>query len=197
MSSIGVTATRAPGVRVGRLQTIVVMVVVASAIAAAAFLLDTRTGYSTVDLKGDTSGPRPAIGQPIVDFTAKTTDGTDISLSSLRGKAVWLTLGATWCPDCRAEAPDLQATAAKYRDQGLVVVGVFISETGTQVSEYARRVGWDFTMVPDPDTAIASRYRVMGLPTHIFIDRDGVIRDMRLGGLRADVMDQLAQSIVK
>jgi thiol-disulfide isomerase/thioredoxin len=110
---------------------------------------------------------------------------------------VWLTFGASWCGDCRAEAPDLEATAAKYRSQGLAVVGVFVDEDATAVGDYAKRVGLDFTLVPDPRTIVASRFRIMGLPTHYFITPDGVIRQIRLGGLRLEEMDRLAASVLR
>jgi peroxiredoxin len=173
------------------------MAVVAVAIAVGTMLLDAKAGFTSVTLTGDTSGPRPTVGQAPPDFTATTTDGKAFSLAALKGQPVWLTFGATWCGDCRAEAPDLQATAAKYRSTGLVVVGVFLQENASNITAYAKRVGMDFTFIPDPSTILASRYRVMGLPTHIFIGRDGLIREMRLGGLPPEEMDRLAQSILR
>ena len=116
---------------------------------------------------------------------------------ALKGQPVWLTFGGTWCVDCRTEAPDLQAAAAKYRPQGLQVVGVFVGETSAQVTEYAKRVGLDYTFVPDPTTRITSRFKTLGYPTHLFIGRDGIIKEIRIGGLRPDEMDRLAESILR
>ncbi len=197
MDALRLTGARTTRAGVGRLQTVVVMVVVVAAIVIGAFVLDAKAGYTEITLTGDTSGARPVVGGTIPDFKATTTDGSAFQFSSLAGKPVWLTFGATWCGDCRAEAPDLQATADKYRADGLVVVGVFLSEDSSQILAYAKRAGLDFTFIPDPATALASRFRIMGLPTHYFIGRDGTIREIRLGGLPPEEMDRLAQTILR
>ena len=66
-----------------------------------------------------------------------TADGTPISLSDYAGKPVWLTFGASWCPDCRVEAPDIEAAYQANKDKGLAVVGVFISESADDIAGYA------------------------------------------------------------
>jgi peroxiredoxin len=175
------------------------MVVVGAAIAGATYLLD-RTGatsYTTVELTGDTSGARPLVGGSPPDFSATTVDGEAFKLAELAGRPIWLTFGATWCADCRAEAPDLQATYERYAPAGLAVVSIWLEEGDADVRDYASRVGLTFTKIADPSTALASRYRTYGLPTHFFIGPDGTIREIRLGGLPPDEMDRLARSILQ
>lgn len=188
---------RAPGGE--RLRTLVIMLVVGAAIAGAAYLLD-RTGatsYTTIELTGDTSGPRPVAGGTPPDFSATTVDGAAFRLADLAGRPIWLTFGASWCADCRAEAPDLQATYERYAPAGLAVVSIWLQESDQEVRDYAARVGLDFTMIADPSTALASRYRTYGLPTHFFIGPDGTIREVRLGGLPPEEMDRLVRSILQ
>ena len=182
----------------GRLSTIIVVAVTAVAILALAVLVNqpANSGVTGVTLTGDTSGEAPRIGGTAPDFKAMTTDGTAVSLSDYSGQPVWLTFGASWCGDCRAEAPDLQATYAKYEAQGLVVLGIFINEDAKAVTDYASRVGFTFPMVADPQTQIASRYRTMGIPTHYFIDRNGTIRELRLGGLQPQDMETLVAQLL-
>jgi peroxiredoxin len=107
-----------------------------------------------------------------------------------------LTFGASWCPDCRAEAIDLQATYAKYKSSGLALVGVFISEDQAAVADYAKRVGFTFPMVADPQGRIADQYRVYGIPIHFFVGRDGKVRDVRIGRLTPADMEQLVQRLI-
>jgi thiol-disulfide isomerase/thioredoxin len=123
--------------------------------------------------------------------------GEPFKLADLAGRPIWLTFGASWCADCRAEAPDLQATYERYASVGLAVVSIWIEETDADVRDYADRVGLDFIKIADPTTALASRYRTYGLPTHFFIGPDGTIREIRLGGLPAEEMDRLAKSILQ
>lgn len=191
-----------PGLRVPgseRVRTLAIMLVVGVAIAGATYLLDRSgaTGFTTIELTGDTSGVRPIVGVAPPEFSATTVTGEAFRLADLAGRPIWLTFGATWCSQCRAEAPDLQATWKRYAPAGLAVVSIWIEEGDADVRDYAARVGLDFTMIADPSTALASRYRIYGLPTHFFISPDGTIQEIRLGGLRAEEMDRLARSILQ
>ncbi len=167
-------------------------------IAIVAFVIDqpaSASGITKVNLT-DTSAAPPQAGKVPPDFTATTTDGKTVSLSQFKGQPVWLTFGASWCGDCRAEAPDLEATYTKLKDKGLVVLAVSIQEDSAAVQEYAKRVGFTFTMVADPQTRIADEYHILGIPTHYFIGRDGAIREVRLGGLKPAEMERLASEIL-
>ena len=57
------------------------------------------------------------------------------------------------------------------------------------MKDYANRVGLTFPMIADPDTTIASLYRVYGIPAHFFIDRAGVLHSTKTGGLSTEQMD--------
>lgn len=180
-----------------RLSTLVVVVVTAVVIGIVAFIIDQpAAGSDQPAVVGDTGGGPPQAGQVPPDFQATTVDGQSVKLSDFVGKPVWLTFGASWCGDCRAEAPDLQATYAKYEAQGLVVLGVFVDEDATAVKDYAGHVGFTFLMTADPTASLADSYHVLGFPTHFFIGRDGVIRQVRLGGLGPDDMDRLVSQIL-
>ena len=181
-----------------RLRALLAVAATGVLVAAIAFVVGPGGGgLTTVALTGDTSAPPPAVGSAAPDFSAKTVDGETISLGSLRGKPVWLTFGASWCADCRAEAPDLQATYAAFRNRGLQVVGVFVREDAAAVAGYADRAGLTFPLVADPVTRIASRYRARGIPTHFFIDADGVVRGIRLGGLEPAEMERLVTDLLE
>ncbi len=198
MSATGVATKPAGRPLGGRLTTIAVVVVTAIVIGIVAYVIDqpaSASGVTKVQLT-DTSATPPQAGQVPPDFQATTVDGKLVSLSQFKGQPVWLTFGASWCGDCRAEAPDLQATYAKLKDKGLVLVAVSIQEDSAAVQEYAKRMGFTFTMVPDPDTRIADQYHILGIPTHYFIGRDGVIKEVRLGGLKPAEMEQLVGQIL-
>jgi cytochrome c biogenesis protein CcmG, thiol:disulfide interchange protein DsbE len=197
MSAAGATAR--PGSRVaGRLQTAVVIVVTAVVIGIVAFLVSGpgTSGVTQVDLSGNVSAAAPAVGAAPPDFKSVTYDGKTISLSDYAGKPIWLTFGATWCPDCRSEAPDVEATYEKYKAQGLQVVAVFISESASDIAGYAQRAGLTFPIAVDESTAIASAYRNMGIPTHYFIGADGKVREIRIGALHLDEMDRAVAALV-
>lgn len=185
-------------IRESRFGTLVVLGVTAALVAVGATMVDRPSAgeeaaggaVTAVELTGEGRGAPPVVGQPAQDFTAVTVDGTTVSLSDFRGKPVWLTFGASWCAACKAESYDIQKAYEAHSDQGAVVLGVFISEDDATVRDYAQRVGLTFPAVADPDTDIASAYRVLGVPAHFFIDADGVIRSISTGTLSPAQMDE-------
>ena len=187
-------------IRESRFGTLLVLTVTAALVIVGAYLVERPTsepGIQAVSLSGPGGGAAPKIGSPAQDFTATTVDGKDISLSSFKGQAVWLTFGASWCAACVAEAPDIQAAYEKHKAQGVVVLSISISEDSATVRDYVGRVGLTYPQVADPDTAIASAYRVNGIPAHYFIDRSGVLREIKTGGLSSEQMDTSLAAISK
>jgi cytochrome c biogenesis protein CcmG, thiol:disulfide interchange protein DsbE len=183
----------------GRLQTIAVIAVTAIVIGALAFFVGGGTGgdgVTKVDLKGAVAGEPPKVGSIPPNFTAKTWDGKTVSLADYAGKPIWLTFGASWCPDCRTEAADVEATYLKYQPKGLNLLAVFISEPASDVQGYAQRAGLTFPIAVDTNTLIASTYRTLGIPTHFFIGADGTIKQVVIGALHADDMDRDVAAIM-
>ena len=197
MSAAGITA-RPAGRAAGRLQTIVVIGVTAIVIGIAAVVVGGpgSDGVTKIDLSGDVAGAAPAVGAVPPGFTGLTYDGKTVRLSDYAGKPLWLTFGASWCPDCRSEAPDVEATYEKYRAQGLQVLAVFIEEPAADIAGYAGRAGLTFPIVVDQQTLIASAYRTLGIPTHFFIGADGTIKEVRIGALHADEMDRAVAALL-
>jgi cytochrome c biogenesis protein CcmG, thiol:disulfide interchange protein DsbE len=196
MDALQVPASRPTGVGAGRLRTILVLAVVAVLVIAAAWFMDQPSGDVNVRPGEAPAGAPPRVGDVPPDFQATAIDGSAVSMAALAGKPTWLTFGASWCPDCRAEATDLQAAYAKYAPQGLAVVGVFIDEPKEAAADYAKRVGFTFPLVSDPKGSIADLYRTYGIPIHFFVGRDGTIQDVRIGRLTPSDMEQLVQQLI-
>jgi peroxiredoxin len=111
-------------------------------------------------------------------------DGNPIRLSDLRGRPVWINFWASWCPPCQEETPVLRDLYDRYSgsDSGLEVVAISVQETTAEdVRDYVERYDLDFTVGFDATSAIFRTYRAYGLPTQLFLDRDGVIRNVVLG----------------
>ena len=183
----------------GRLGNLAVMAVTAAVIVAVAYLANrpaaTPAGYTPVEVTGLAGGKAPVVGEPAPDFKASTDAGKAFQLTSLAGSPVWLTFGASWCQPCRAENPDIQAAWEKYQAQGLVVVQVYMSEDAATVTSYAQTVGITYTRVPDPDTRLAAGYRIVGIPSHFFIGKDGVLRQLKIGTLDPKAIEAAIKEI--
>lgn len=197
MSAAGYPS-RSSGRTAGRLQTLGTMAIAAVVIGVLVYAASGQgpsDGVTRVDLT-DAASEAPVVGAIPPPFTAVTWEGETVSLSDYAGKPVWLTFGASWCVDCRTEAPDLEATYLANRDKGLVILGVFIQETRDDVGGYAQRAGLTFPIAVDERAAIAAAYRTMGIPTHFFIGRDGRVREVRIGAMPRDEMDRAVADLL-
>ena len=122
-------------------------------------------------------------------FTARTIDGKDLSLASLRGKVVIVNFWATWCPPCRAEIPDLVALQSKYKDQ-LQIIGVSQDEAPpSTVAQFAAEHGMNYPVVMDTPEIERLFTNIHALPTSFIIDRDGRIAQRHVGMLNASLTE--------
>ncbi len=127
-----------------------------------------------------TSGPAP-------NFELRLFDGGDISLADLRGKVLLLNFWASWCPPCRAEAPDLQALHSDYAEAGLRVIGVNMLESSpAKAKAFLRELGITYANGEDIGQTIARQYRVEAPPESYLIDRRGQVRWVFIGSLTYD-----------
>src|SRR5687768_16480493 len=116
MASESVSVDRPPSERPQTVKTVAIVIALA-----AGFALIPR---ATRGCEGGLSN------EEAPDFTAKVVANAPappqdtLKLSSLRGKPVILDFWATWCGPCQAEAPIVNAISQRYREKGLVVIGV-------------------------------------------------------------------------
>jgi len=114
--------------------------------------------------------------------TLTDLDGNPIRLADLRGKAVWINFWASWCPPCQAETPILRDVYNEHAAEGLALVAISVQETTPDdVRAYVQRYSLPYTVGFDATSAIFHTYHAYGLPTQLFLDRDGVIRNVVLG----------------
>ena len=175
------------GSRTSARGTLIIMAITAAVILGVAYLSDRRdtTGegaLTAVTVTGSASGAAPVVGAKAPDFAALTSDGTAFKLSDYVGQPVWLTFGASWCQPCRAENPDIEATYRKFGGE-VAVLQVYMSEDAATVEDYATRVGLTYITVPDPSERLAAEYRILGIPSHFFVDADGTLQQIKIGSL--------------
>jgi peroxiredoxin len=133
-----------------------------------------------------------AQGQPAPDFSASTLQGSQLTLSSLRGKPVLINFFASWCTVCEVELPGIEQAYKEHRADGFTVVGVNTLESGDGLAFY-RRMNLTFPAVYDPGTPgrIGAAYGVtQGLPASIFVDRTGNVRLIQYGPVNKALIDQ-------
>ncbi len=125
--------------------------------------------------------PAGLVGQPARAFSLPDTEGHTVSLEQFAGQVVLLDFWASWCGPCREALPVTQTLHQRYAQQGLVVLGINQGESQSVVADFVRDNGYTFPMLLDTAQRVGDDYRVRGIPTVILIDRDGIIRHVRVG----------------
>ncbi len=134
--------------------------------------------------------PAPQKGFLAPEFKLETSDGQSIALTDYRGKAVLVNLWATWCPPCRAEMPTIEKVYQEYQNQGLVVLGVnsTIQDDPTAIAPFVKQYNITFPILLDINGEASDLYELRSLPTSFFIGRDGVIKEVVVGGPMSEAL---------
>jgi len=137
--------------------------------------------------------PSPALAP---DFTLKTLDGQEVTLTKLKGKVVLLDFWATWCAPCREAIPHLINLQKTYQEKGIEVIGMNMDRGDAEtVRRFVKSMD-----IPYPITLtseeVSRNYGVTGLPTTILIDQEGKIRQKWLG-FTSEISKQITSTIVE
>ncbi len=144
-----------------------------------------------------TAGPAPDFQLTLFNEYPGNAGKSPVKLSDLKGKIVVLNFWASWCIPCAQEAPDLQATYQKYKDQDVVFLGVDWTDIEGDALNYLKRFGITYANGPDLQTKIGPLYRISGVPETYVIDQNGNVQFTKISPVSAaelsGVIDRLLQ----
>ena len=128
--------------------------------------------------------PSPRQGFSAPEFSLEALDGSVVTLSELRGQPVVVNLWASWCLPCQKEMPAFERAYEDYKDTGLLILGVNLTAQDSEATAraFVAEHGLTFPILLDRDGKAARAYQVMGLPSTYFVDRDGIIQSVVVGG---------------
>ncbi len=131
-----------------------------------------------LDTQYSTELLRPGIPAP--DFTLNDLEGNPVSLSDFRGRKVVLVFWASWCPDCRAEVPDLKQMYAQADPAEVAFVSISYDREFEALRTFAREQELPGTQLFDPagkkDSEVGAAFGVKWIPSLYLIDPDGKVR---------------------
>ena len=148
---------------------------------------------------GDDPEAKKLLGQAAPSFTLVDLNGKKVSLADYKGHPVVLNFWATYCGPCKLEMPWFQDLQNKYKDKGLVVLGLD-QDDGMAVKEVAaasKRVGVTYPILM-PDDKISKSYQLGDyIPETFYVDKTGKIVEQTIGAhskdeLEADVQKAIA-----
>ncbi|MGH2572616.1 MAG: TlpA family protein disulfide reductase [Actinomycetota bacterium] len=139
----------------------------------------------------------PLVGRRAPDFALPTLEGgRTVRLSDLRGQVVVVNFWASWCAACREEHPNLLGAWERYRDHGVVLVGIDYQDSRRAALDYMAELGGDWPVLDDPGGRTALAYGVYGVPETFFIARDGVIAYKRVGASSYELLTEQIQGLL-
>jgi len=124
-------------------------------------------------------GQGPLIGKPALDVILPKSDGTSASvIGSRQGKKAILVFWATWCPHCYEELGKINDASASVQQKGIKIILVDVGESREAVEEYLIKRRINLSCFIDGDNIFQEPYQLVGVPTMVFIDEKGIIRDV-------------------
>jgi peroxiredoxin len=133
----------------------------------------------------------PRIGGTAPDFTLESTEGQKVSLAAQRGKPTVVVFVASWCDVCREEMPTMVETFGVHQEHNVVFLGVDVYEEEEVAQQFKQEFQIPFPLLVDANGEVTEQYRVNGTPTTFFIDADGILLDVVVGGpLDRDYLDK-------
>ena len=128
-------------------------------------------------------------------FALNNTCGEEVKLTDFRGRPVVVNFWATWCPPCRAEIPHFQDASVKYNGQ-VVVLGVDQGEPLSVVGDFGAALGVTYPLLLDTDNSVSRQYGVVALPKTVFVDADGVVREVFTGIINRAVLEDRIEKLI-
>lgn len=142
--------------------------------------------------------PSPLVGREAPNFTISLLEGGELSLRELRGKIVVVNFWASWCyPACWNEAPRLEAAWRRYKDQGVVLVGIVYQDTEGNARDFIQKHGKTYPNGMDVRSRIAIEYGVYGVPETFFIDREGNMAYKHLGEISMETLTTQIEALLR
>lgn len=133
-----------------------------------------------------------------LDFTLHDVDGREISLSDFRGDVVLINFWATWCAPCRVEIPDFVVLYEKYRERGLVVLGVSVDDPVSRLIPFVAefRMSYPVLVGAGRRDFLDAFGQLAAFPTSFLISRDGKICARHVGLADAQELERQIRALL-
>ncbi len=116
------------------------------------------------------------VGQQVPDFSFTTLNGKSFKMSELKGKTVLLVFFATWCGPCMKELPRIESEIWQtYKSGDFMVIAFGRQHSMEEIQKFNQTKGFTFTLAPDPEREIYSKFFKQYIPRNVLVNKDGTI----------------------
>ena len=141
--------------------------------------------------------PSPLVGKPAPLFQLKLFDGTTFDLEKERGKVVVVNFWVSWCiPACVNEAPRWGEAWKRYKDRGVVILGVNFQDKEEDARAFMKRFNKVYPNGPDVDGKLTLDYGVYGVPETFFVDQQGIIAHKHIGEIQMKTITEQIERLL-
>ena len=136
------------------------------------------------------------VGKEAPFFVAPMVGGQLISLEDYKDRPVVLNFWASWCPPCRDETPGMERVWRKYKDEGVIILGINVQDGEKEAQRYISEFGVTFFNALDLDGDITVDYGVTGLPVTFFINEEGFVIGRWVGSISERKLDSWVSDLL-
>jgi cytochrome c biogenesis protein CcmG, thiol:disulfide interchange protein DsbE len=159
------------------------------------FPVELGRGFPVGSLEGaDNSAAGIDAGDRAPNFRIQLSDDQGLYLSDLVGRPILINFWATWCGPCRLEMPEIVQHSETSGD--LLVIAINVQEELEPVAAFAEDFSMNMPVVRDERGEIRDLYQVRGMPTSVFINREGKIATYREGVMSPSTLEELLTQIL-
>lgn len=157
---------------------------------------DTANGSGT---SADASGLCEADAKPAaLDLKLRDMNGAEVNLADFKGKPLLINFWATWCPPCLEEIPYFVELVDKYKDDGLVVLGISTDDTADQLKPYAADMKMNYPVLvglnePEVERAFGAMWAI---PVTVFVKKDGNVCKEHRGTQSKEFFEQHVKALL-
>lgn len=149
------------------------------------------TGLALLSNLGSGSRSEAVPGTRLADFSVPRFPQGTLAVREFQGRPLVINLLASWCGSCWEELPYFEQVSERYREKGLVVIGISVQDKPESVGEMVQQLGITFPVGLDPTGEVAvGVFKLQTIPMTYFIARDGTVRSVWRGAIDAKSLDR-------
>lgn len=146
------------------------------------------------------------VGEAVPTFSLQGIDGKQYKIGGkakqgnqgdVAKKPVWIHFWASWCGPCQSEAPDIEELIAKYKDRlDAYGINATMYDNEQDIKTFVEKYKLTFPVLKDEQGDIFKLFRAAALPTHVFIDGNGIVKEIKIGSLSKEQLQVKLDKIV-